>query len=146
MRTEEVLLGRQTVAVAFLGAAAFFSVLGSALVAAAAGFASFFASFTGPEVPLQCVSLSQQNSVDTWRAKLTLGLCEVALFLARGDGTVDMVPEGSLAEVADLVVCLDVLLDSLTAADTFGSARALRWVKAEASSRVTTRSDSKGED
>lgn len=47
-------------AVAFLGAAAFFSTvffstLGSAffaVVAAAAGFASFFASFTGPEVPL----------------------------------------------------------------------------------------------
>lgn len=43
-----------TVAVAFLGAAAFFSVLGSAFLAvvvAAAGFASFFASFTVPEAP-----------------------------------------------------------------------------------------------
>jgi hypothetical protein len=49
-----------TVAVAFLGAAAFFSVLGSAFfaagAAAAAGFASFFASFTVPEGPRQHVS------------------------------------------------------------------------------------------
>jgi hypothetical protein len=49
----------RTVAVAFLGAAAFFSALGSAFLAAgaaAAGFASFFASFTVPEVPRQHVS------------------------------------------------------------------------------------------
>jgi hypothetical protein len=49
-----------TVAVAFLGAAAFFS-LGSAFLAtgaATAGFASFFASFTVPEVPRQHVSHS----------------------------------------------------------------------------------------
>jgi hypothetical protein len=49
-----------TVAVAFLGAAAFFSVLGSAFLAAgaaaAAGFASFFASFTVPEGPGKHVS------------------------------------------------------------------------------------------
>jgi hypothetical protein len=62
------LLVRLTVAVAFLGAAAFFSVvffsvLDSAFFAAgaaAAGFASFFASFTVPEAPRQyvrCVSL-----------------------------------------------------------------------------------------
>jgi hypothetical protein len=50
-----------TVAVAFLGAVAFFS-LGSAFLAtgaATAGFASFFASFTVPEVPRQHVSHSR---------------------------------------------------------------------------------------
>jgi hypothetical protein len=61
--TNHVIMVRHTVAVAFLGAAAFFSVvffsvLGSAflavVVAAAAGFASFFASFTVPEAPRQC--------------------------------------------------------------------------------------------
>lgn len=48
---------RHTVAAAFLGAA-FFSTLGSAvfLVVAAAGLASFFASLTGPEVPVERVS------------------------------------------------------------------------------------------
>jgi hypothetical protein len=49
---------RHTVAVAFLGAA-FFSVLGSAFLvagAAAAGLASFFASFTVPEAPRYRVS------------------------------------------------------------------------------------------
>jgi hypothetical protein len=54
---------RHTVAVAFLGAAffstVFFSVLGSAFLvagAAAAGLASFFASFTVPEAPTNGVS------------------------------------------------------------------------------------------
>lgn len=94
--------------------AAFFSALGSAfLVAAAAGFASFLASFTGPEVPLESVSIA--NNVTRRLGIRTLGLREVTLLLARGDGTVDMIPEGGLAEVADLVVGLDVFLDSLTA-------------------------------
>ena len=46
---------------------------------------------------------------------LTLGTRKVTLLLTRRDGTVDMAPEGGIAEVADLVVGLDVLLDSLTA-------------------------------
>lgn len=50
------------------------------------------------------------------RAKeLTLWLSKVTLLLARRDGTIDVVSESSLADVADLVVGLDVLLDGLTA-------------------------------
>jgi len=46
---------------------------------------------------------------------LTLGTCKVTLLLSRGDGTVDVAAEGSIAEVADVVVGLDVFLNSLTA-------------------------------
>lgn len=52
-------------AVAFLAAGAFFSavffsVLGSVFLgAAAAGFASFFASLTGPEVPIRASTTSE---------------------------------------------------------------------------------------
>jgi hypothetical protein len=45
----------------------------------------------------------------------TLGLSEITLLLSRGDGTVNVIPEGSLAEVANLVVGLDILLNGLTA-------------------------------
>jgi len=40
-------------------------------------------------------------------------LCEIALLLAGRDGTVDGFPELEVAEVADAVVGLDVLLDGL---------------------------------
>ena len=117
---------RLTVAVAFLGTAAFFSALGSAFfVAATAGLASFLASFTGPEVPIirQRFSLATRAQPDAYRTmpregervRLTLGLRKVTLILARCDRAVDVVPEGNLTEVADLVVGLNVLLDSLTA-------------------------------
>lgn len=46
---------------------------------------------------------------------LTLGTRKVTLLLAGSNSTVDVTPEGSIAKVADLVVGLDVLLDSLTA-------------------------------
>jgi hypothetical protein len=49
---------------------------------------------------------------------LTLGARKVTLLFARGDGTVDVTPEGGIAEVANLVVGLDVLLNSLTAVGT----------------------------
>lgn len=45
-------------AVAFFGAAAFFS---AAFLGAAAGFASFLASLTGPEVPLGGVSSCENH-------------------------------------------------------------------------------------
>lgn len=50
------------VAFSFLGAAAFFSVLGSVfsvffVVVAAAGLGSFLASFTGPEVPKDVLAM-----------------------------------------------------------------------------------------
>lgn len=48
-------------------------------------------------------------------AALTLGTQEVTLLLTGSDGTVDVVLESIVAQVVDLVVGLDVLLDSLTA-------------------------------
>ena len=62
---------------------------------------------------------------------LTLGTRKVTLLLTRRDGTVDMAPEGGIAEVADLVVGLDVLLDSLTAVGR-KSARALMCFRTKA--------------
>lgn len=51
------------------------------------------------------------------RPRCALGSCEVTFLLARSDGAVDVVPELSVAKVANLVVCLNVLLDSLTTTD-----------------------------
>jgi hypothetical protein len=48
-------------------------------------------------------------------ATLTLGTEEITLLLTGSDGTVDMVLERIVAQIVDLVVGLDVLLDSLTA-------------------------------
>jgi len=48
-------------------------------------------------------------------AALTLGTQEVTLLLTGSDGTVDVVLELIIAQVVDLVVGLDVLLDSLAA-------------------------------
>jgi hypothetical protein len=64
------------------------------------------------------------SCVAVWKEVLTLGTRKVTLLLARRDSTVDMTPKGSIAEVADLVVGLDVLLDCLTAVG-IKSARAL---------------------
>ena len=119
-----------TVAVAFLAAGAFFSVvffsavffsvvffsaLGSAFLVAvaAAGLASFFASFTGPEVPMRRVSHNQVGWLQAYNKTrkghvltceqageggvLTLGTCKVTLLLSGGDGTVDVAAEGSIA-------------------------------------------------
>lgn len=55
------------------------------------------------------------SSLRAGGSTLTLGARELALLLARGNGTVNVVPEGSIGEVVDLVVGLDVLLNSLTA-------------------------------
>jgi hypothetical protein len=52
---------------------------------------------------------------ETRGLRLTLGAREVTLLLTGGNGTVDVALESSLGEVRDLVVGLDVLLDSLTA-------------------------------
>jgi len=121
--------GEPTVAGAFFGAATFFSALsalGSAFLAAApAGFASFLASFTVPDAPRTCQYVCGRY-VDVWehlcvvglrRRGHTLGARELALLLARGDGTVDVALEGGIGHVADLVIGLDIFLDSLTAVD-----------------------------
>ena len=50
-----------------------------------------------------------------WKASLTLGLQEDALLNTVGNGTVDVALVGSVGEVANSVVGLDVLLNSLTA-------------------------------
>ena len=57
---------------------------------------------------------------------LTLGACEITLLLARLDSAVDVVLEGLLGEVVDLVVGFYVLLDSLTAVEVW-SAQAQAW-------------------
>lgn len=50
--------------------------------------------------------------------ELTLRTREFTLLLSRSNGTVDKALEHSVGKVIDLVVRLDVLLDSLTAVDT----------------------------
>jgi hypothetical protein len=60
-----------------------------------------------------------------WRRQRTLGAREVTLLLTRGDGAVDVALEGSIGDVAEAVVGLDVLLDGLTAEKTCWSASAL---------------------
>lgn len=54
-------------------------------------------------------------SLESWSAALTLGTRELALLLTRLNGTVDVGLKGLVGKVVDLVVGLDVLLDSLTA-------------------------------
>jgi hypothetical protein len=151
-RTITVMWVSHTVVVAFLGAAAFFSVvfsvLGSAFFAvvagAAAGFDSFLASFTVPEAPKQRISkvtngkqrmstmrYQQLAAIELSRRLRTLGAREVTLLLTRGDGAVDMALEGGVGHVADLVVGLDVLLDGLTAVEVW-SAKAHGYVMTKA--------------
>lgn len=55
--------------------------------------------------------------IECWELTLTLGTREDALLLTSGDSTVDVALEGSLGKVVDLVVGLDILLDSLTAVE-----------------------------
>jgi hypothetical protein len=59
---------------------------------------------------VDATKLDRQEEVER-----TLGTREVALLLTRGDGAVDMALEGDVGHVAECVVGLDVLLDSLTA-------------------------------
>lgn len=70
-------------------------------------------------------------SLESWSAALTLGTRELALLLTRLNGTVDVGLKGLVGKVVDLVVGLDVLLDSLTAVEVW-SARALKRGKARA--------------
>jgi len=50
--------------------------------------------------------------------ELTLGTRKIACLLTRGNGTVDMVLERRVTEIADLVIGFNVLLDGLTAVGT----------------------------
>lgn len=137
-------MGILTVAVAFLGlAATFFSVVFFSVLVlvsvflAAAGLDSFLASFTGPEAPRVIVSIGMvQVKVDrlvrcdhVWAstraegAELTLWTQEDITLLARCDGTVNVALEHSIGDFAEVVVGLDVLLDSLTAVETIHVSR-----------------------
>jgi hypothetical protein len=63
----------------------------------------------------RCLKTSIRGGVELQGREHTLGTRELALLLARGDGAVDMALEGGVGHVTNLVVGLDVLLDSLTA-------------------------------
>jgi hypothetical protein len=73
----------------------------------------------------------QMLSIGSWGVALTLGTRELALLLTRLNGAVDVGLESLIGKVVDLVVGLDVLLDSLTAVEVW-SARALKRRKTKA--------------
>lgn len=87
-----------------LGAAAFFS----------AGLASFFASLTGPEGP----EITCQHAGSSMRMSAgvnTLWLLEVTLLDTRLQSLVEQRVELGFGCDGDIVVCLDILLDGLSA-------------------------------
>lgn len=129
-------------AAAFLAGASFAAVFlalaavfGAALVALVSVFllSAFFAaggepafalaSLTGPEEPVSCqncikpVKVSSSTSAG-WKDEkelLTLGALEDTRLATLGKSTVELVGEGGLGHAGEVVVGLNVLLESLTA-------------------------------